>query len=77
MGNFMSSIEIVNGPFLGQTVNAIVTDETGNWQIIDTILLLSDMTEATKTNLLSQMQVAAERYADYWSKLGLDTVPKL
>lgn len=75
--SFISSVKVEDGPFNGQTVLAIVTDETGNWQIIDTILLLSDMTEATKTNLLSQMQVAAERYADYWSKLGLDTVPEL
>ena len=77
MKNFMSSVKIENGPYRGQTAQAIVTDVSGNIRVVDTALLLPDMIEDIRNNILTQMQIQAERYANQWSKLGLDTVPEL
>ena len=77
MKNFMSSVKIENGPYRGQTAQAIVTDASGNIRVVDTALLLPDTIEDIRNNILTQMQIQAERYANQWSKLGLDTVPKL
>ena len=77
MKNFMSSVKIENGLYRGQTAQAIVTDVSGNIRVVDTALLLPDMTEDIRNNILTQMQIQAERYADRWSKLRLDTVPEL